>query len=304
MSIVWYFAALVVLIALSAFFSASEMSYSSANRLRLENAAEDGDRNVLVKCAVAGRAGGDPLVPEPLFGRNAEIARTCACGQNEGFGFDGVAGGEADGLAASVGQGELLDLVVFDPGPETFGLLLHAHDEIEPGHAVRNGQRRAAQDGLVVVFGVVEGVIEEGAVRLGVGVADQVAGFVADRVEKLVIAARAVEEHERVVVPAAVAGVDGFGEPGEVAERSERIRFSDMDRRIGVQLRAVCDETDSARGECGIQPFDQTVDPSGGEPGTFDADAVERKKFAAVGEIVAAVELKIDELLGRQRAAS
>ena len=44
MSIVWYFAALIVLIALSAFFSASEMSYSSANRLRLENAAEDGDR--------------------------------------------------------------------------------------------------------------------------------------------------------------------------------------------------------------------------------------------------------------------
>ena len=40
----WYFAALIVLIALSAFFSASEMSYSSANRLRLENAAEDGDR--------------------------------------------------------------------------------------------------------------------------------------------------------------------------------------------------------------------------------------------------------------------
>lgn len=27
---------------------------------------------------------------------------------------------------------------------------------------------------------------------------------------------------------------------------------------------------------------------------------IERKKFAAVGEIVAAVELKIDELLGRQ----
>ena len=44
MSIVWYFVALIVLIALSAFFSASEMSYSSANRLRLENAAEDGSR--------------------------------------------------------------------------------------------------------------------------------------------------------------------------------------------------------------------------------------------------------------------
>ena len=47
MSIVWYFVALVVLIALSAFFSASEMSYSSANRLRLENAAEDGSRRAL-----------------------------------------------------------------------------------------------------------------------------------------------------------------------------------------------------------------------------------------------------------------
>ena len=36
--------AIVVLIALSAFFSASEMSFSSANRIRLENMAEDGVR--------------------------------------------------------------------------------------------------------------------------------------------------------------------------------------------------------------------------------------------------------------------
>ena len=41
---IWYFAALVALIALSAFFSASEMAYSSANRMRLENAMEDGSR--------------------------------------------------------------------------------------------------------------------------------------------------------------------------------------------------------------------------------------------------------------------
>ena len=39
-----YFVAIVVLIALSAFFSASEMSFSSANRSRLENMAEDGVR--------------------------------------------------------------------------------------------------------------------------------------------------------------------------------------------------------------------------------------------------------------------
>lgn len=37
-----YYVAIVVLVALSAFFSASEMSFSSANRLRLENMTEDG----------------------------------------------------------------------------------------------------------------------------------------------------------------------------------------------------------------------------------------------------------------------
>lgn len=40
----FYTVALIVCVALSAFFSGSEMSLSSANRLRLENAAEDGDR--------------------------------------------------------------------------------------------------------------------------------------------------------------------------------------------------------------------------------------------------------------------
>lgn len=40
-----YVAALIVCLALSAFFSASEMSLSAANRLRLESAAEDGSRS-------------------------------------------------------------------------------------------------------------------------------------------------------------------------------------------------------------------------------------------------------------------
>ena len=39
---IWYFVALIALIALSAFCSASEMAFSSANPLRLENLMEDG----------------------------------------------------------------------------------------------------------------------------------------------------------------------------------------------------------------------------------------------------------------------
>ena len=44
MSVPLYFVCIAALIALSAFFSASEMSFSSANRMRLESAAEDGSR--------------------------------------------------------------------------------------------------------------------------------------------------------------------------------------------------------------------------------------------------------------------
>lgn len=68
MSIVWYFVALVVLIALSAFFSASEMSYSSANRLRLENAAEDGSRRA--KAAVGILDHYDRALSAILIGNN------------------------------------------------------------------------------------------------------------------------------------------------------------------------------------------------------------------------------------------
>lgn len=50
-----YFVALVVLIALSGFFSASEMAYSSANRLRLENAAEDGSRRAATATKIIDR---------------------------------------------------------------------------------------------------------------------------------------------------------------------------------------------------------------------------------------------------------
>ena len=47
----WYFVGIVLCIVFSAFFSASEMSYSSVNRLRLDNAAEAGSR----RAGLAGR---------------------------------------------------------------------------------------------------------------------------------------------------------------------------------------------------------------------------------------------------------
>jgi putative hemolysin len=45
MTLPLYFIAVVVLISLAAFFSSAEMAYSSANRMRLESAAEDGNKS-------------------------------------------------------------------------------------------------------------------------------------------------------------------------------------------------------------------------------------------------------------------
>lgn len=65
---IWYFVALVVLIALSAFFSASEMAYSSANRLRLENAMEDGSRRAKAAYAIVSKF--DRALSAILIGNN------------------------------------------------------------------------------------------------------------------------------------------------------------------------------------------------------------------------------------------
>lgn len=48
----FYYVAIVCLVALAAFFSAAEMAFASANRIRLENAAENGDRSAKVACAI------------------------------------------------------------------------------------------------------------------------------------------------------------------------------------------------------------------------------------------------------------
>lgn len=65
---VWYYLALAALIALSAFFSASEMSFSSANRMRLENAAEDGSNKAKTALEVCDRF--DDALSAILIGNN------------------------------------------------------------------------------------------------------------------------------------------------------------------------------------------------------------------------------------------
>ncbi len=64
----FYIVALIVCVALSAFFSGSEMSLSSANRLRLENAAEDGNRRAKSALALIDRF--DRALGAILIGNN------------------------------------------------------------------------------------------------------------------------------------------------------------------------------------------------------------------------------------------
>lgn len=53
--ITWYIAGIVICIVLSGFFSASEMSFSSANHLRLENLAEDGSKSAQAAVRILSR---------------------------------------------------------------------------------------------------------------------------------------------------------------------------------------------------------------------------------------------------------
>lgn len=63
-----YYVAIVVLVALSAFFSASEMSFSSVNRLRLENMAEDGVKGAKTALYIVDRF--DDALSAILIGNN------------------------------------------------------------------------------------------------------------------------------------------------------------------------------------------------------------------------------------------
>lgn len=69
----WYFAAVLGLVALSAFFSAAEMAYSSINRLRMENVAETGSKRAALACWISERY--DDALSTILIGNNlANIA--------------------------------------------------------------------------------------------------------------------------------------------------------------------------------------------------------------------------------------
>ncbi len=68
MTIYLYLAAIAVLIAFSAFFSAAEVSFSAANRIRLENMRETGSKSAAAACAVLDRY--DNALSAILIGNN------------------------------------------------------------------------------------------------------------------------------------------------------------------------------------------------------------------------------------------
>lgn len=68
MSIYWYIAGIIVCIFLSNYFSAAEMAYSSCNRMRLENAMEDGSKRAAIAVKIIDRY--DNALSAILIGNN------------------------------------------------------------------------------------------------------------------------------------------------------------------------------------------------------------------------------------------
>lgn len=68
MSVYWYIAGIIVCIFLSNFFSAAEMAYSSCNRMRLENAMEDGSKRAALAVKIIDRY--DNALSAILIGNN------------------------------------------------------------------------------------------------------------------------------------------------------------------------------------------------------------------------------------------
>ena len=68
MSIYWYIAGIIVCVFLSNYFSAAEMAYSSCNRMRLENAMEDGSKRAAIAVKIIDRY--DNALSAILIGNN------------------------------------------------------------------------------------------------------------------------------------------------------------------------------------------------------------------------------------------
>ncbi len=68
MSVYWYIAGIIVCVFLSNYFSAAEMAYSSCNRMRLENAMEDGSKRAALAVKIIDRY--DNALSAILIGNN------------------------------------------------------------------------------------------------------------------------------------------------------------------------------------------------------------------------------------------
>ena len=64
---------LAVLLCLSAFFSASETALTGANRIRLKNQAENGDKKAELALTIIGRYDGAEIVQIYLSGKNCDV---------------------------------------------------------------------------------------------------------------------------------------------------------------------------------------------------------------------------------------
>ncbi|MGI5985000.1 MAG: HlyC/CorC family transporter [Clostridiales bacterium] len=102
-----YYAAVIALIALSGFFSASEMAYSSANRLRLENAAENGNKAAALACSIYDRY--DDMLSTVLICNNlVNIAASSIVSVMAIL----IAGDENSALATTIGTVSITVLII------------------------------------------------------------------------------------------------------------------------------------------------------------------------------------------------
>ncbi len=102
-----YFVAVIVLIMMAAFFSSAEMAYSSANRMRLESAAENGKRAAALACGIYDRY--DDMLSSVLICN--DLANIGASSLVSVIAYQ-LAGGKDSGLTTTIGTVCLTILVI------------------------------------------------------------------------------------------------------------------------------------------------------------------------------------------------
>lgn len=116
-------AALVVLLALSAFFSASETAYSSLNRIRMKNLAEAGNARAVKALALTERY--DTLLSSVLIGNNIVNILSTALATSLFVGFWGNAGVTISTVVMTLAVllfGEISPKTLAKESPEAFAL--------------------------------------------------------------------------------------------------------------------------------------------------------------------------------------